>query len=491
MNTNNYFKSRRKAFFFSTIVLTLFTNTMMAQTTNPYTGSKTAFMHDDAFSSDAFSGEAPTGELDFSFESKSGAVPTILQGSDHFLQVICVRNESTEGDIKRTPYLLLLEPKTMQTLASFKLPEGRALNNIYGYLNENDELMLANGKIIYRIAHHKMDEKWEFSIEEQFTLNSVPDNFEFVAITPDWDGNIWFGSYDAQAGFLNPKTGEFHILSLSDSKCEIIANSISSSPNGIAIATTHSIYVLNIKNKQPRIAWQAPYNRGNRVKPGKLSWGTGSSPSFFGPKKGYEYLTILDAGTEGTHLNIYNSKSGKRIASVLAFDGDYEQGSENSPIAFGNSVVIASTYGFIYPSSSSATDEIGPLKNGIQRFDVNANGKGAKSVWYNKDVRTTSVPKLGRDSKKVHFINEDANGNQSYAELDFESGKWVTNVEIKLDPYAVLPNANQLTPEKKKAMMQRIGNPFNAMQMAGLFDGMGVFYQGTKLGILKISAPEN
>ena len=229
------------------------------------------------------------------------------------------------------------------------------------------------------------------------------------------------------------------------------------------------------------------YDRGNRVKPGKLSWGTGSSPSFFGPKKGYEYLTLLDSGTEGTHLNIYRTKSGERIASVLAFDGDFEQGSENSPIAFGNSVIIASTYGFIYPSSSSATDEIGPLKNGIQRFDLNNNGKGARSVWFNNDVRTTSVPKLGKDSKKVHFINEDQNGNQTYAELDFEKGKLINKVEITIDPYAVLPNAENLSLEVKKSMMERIGNPFNAMQMAGLFDGNGIFYQGTKLGILKIS----
>ncbi|MDN6310658.1 MAG: hypothetical protein ACTHY4_03895 [Flavobacteriaceae bacterium] len=215
--------------------------------------------------------------------------------------------------------------------------------------------------------------------------------------------------------------------------------------------------------------------------------GHGFFLEFFGPKKGYEYLTILDSGTEGTHLNIYNSKNGKLIASELAFEGDVEQGSENSPIAFGNSVIIASTYGFEYPSSSIATDEVGELKNGVQRFDVNKNGKGAKSVWFNKDVRSTSVPKMGKDSKRIHFINEDENGQQAYAELDFKTGNLVKKEILELDPYSVLPNANQLTQEKKEAMLERIGNPFNAMQMAGLYDGNGIFYQGTKLGILKIS----
>lgn len=480
--TNYIFKSN----IVLSIFLILFFNTLMAQVKNPYAGKKNAFMHDDSFSSDVFTGKAPAGDLNFVFETKNGAVPTILQGSDNLLQVVCVRNENTDGSVKRTPYLLLLNPETLETIASLKLPAGRALNNIYGYLNEKDDLMLANGKTIYRIAHTQAESEWEFRIKEEFTIPSVTDDFEFVAITPDWKGNIWFASHDSQTGFLDPNTGKFSIISLSDRKDEIVANSISSSPIGIAIATTHSLYLVNLKNNQPRILWQADYDRGNRVKPGKLSWGTGSSPSFFGPKEGYEYLTILDSGTEGTHLNIYNSKTGKRIASVLAFEGDVEQGSENSPIAFGSSVIIASTYGFIYPSSSIATDEVGELKNGIQRFEVNKDGKGAKVVWFNKDVRTTSVPKMGRDSKRILFINADADGQQSFAELDFETGELLKKSNIELDAYSVLPNANQLDQEQKKAMMNRIGNPFNAMQMAGLFDGEGTFYQGTVLGILKI-----
>ena len=474
-------KHNKTVFLYSFLFLS---TTIMAQVKNPYAGRKTSFMHDDALSSDVFTGQPSMGNLSFAFESKQGAVPTLLQGSDNLLQVICVRNESTDSSIKRTPFLLLLDPETMETLAFFKLPDGKALNNIYGYLNENDELILANGKVIYRIAHFQNDNEWNFKIQETFTLHSVADDFEFVALTPDWKGNIWFASYDSQAGFLNPKTGKFTILSLSTRKDEFVANSISSSPEGIAIATTHTLYLLNLKNGQPKISWHANYDRGNRVKPGKLSWGTGSSPSFFGPKKGYEYLTILDSGTEGTHLNIYKTKNGKLIASVLAFDGDINQGSENSPIAFENSVIIASTYGFVYSASSLATEEVGTLKNGIQRFDVNKNGKGAKAVWFNKNVRTTSVPKMGKNSNRIHFINEDSEGKQAYAELDFETGNVTKKVVIELDSYSVLPNANQLTQEQKELMLNRIGNPFDALQMAGLFDGNGIFYQGTKLGII-------
>lgn len=114
-------------------ILLFFMNTLMAKVKNPYAGTKTAFMHDDALSSDVFTGKAPTGDLSFRFETKKGAVPTLLQGSDDLLQVVCVRNESTDGSIKRTPYLLLLNPESMETITSFKLPAGRALNNIYGY----------------------------------------------------------------------------------------------------------------------------------------------------------------------------------------------------------------------------------------------------------------------------------------------------------------------------------------------------------------------
>lgn len=386
------------------------------------------------------------------------------------------------------PFLLLLDPESLESVASLRLPAGTALNNIYGYLNQKDELMLANGKTIFRIAHSHSHKGWKFEIKDEFTLHSVAEDFEFVVITPDWKGNVWFASYDSQAGFLNPETGQFFTIPLSERKNEFVANSISSSPFGVAIATTHALYVLNLKNKQPRIVWQAEYNRGNKVKPGQLSWGTGSSPSFFGPKDGYEYLTILDNGTEGKRLNIYNSKTGKLLASELAFEGEIEQGSENSPIAFGNSVIIASTYGFPYPASSLATDEVGELKSGVQRFDLNENGKGAKSIWFNKDIRSTSVPKLGKDSNHIHLIAEDKNEDQFYTEIDVNTGKVAKQEKIELNPYSVLPKASELSEDQKKVMLQRIGNPFSAMQMAPLFDGKGKIYQGTKLGILKISS---
>ena len=216
----------------------VFSNSTQAQGSHPYAGSKTAFMHEDALSSDVFSGVAPQGKLSFKFETKQGAVPTILQGNDDLLQVICVRKDGGESETL-SPYLLLLDPKSMETLTTLKLPSGTALNNIYGYLNEKDELMLANGRTIFRIVHFQKGDQWN-----------------------------------------------------------------------------------------------------------------------------------------------------------------------------------------IYPASSKATDEIGPLKNGMQRFDVLPNGAGAKSVWYNKKVRTTSVPKMGKDSKKVHFIHEDSRGKQFYAAVDFETGSW-------------------------------------------------------------------
>ena len=467
----------------------LLSTSVMAQTQNSFAGSKTAFMHDDALSSDVFTGAAPEGNVQFSFSTKMGAVPTLLLGSDGLLQVICVRNENKGASIEQTPYLLLLQPETLQTLASLKLPAGRALNNIYGYLNEKDELMLANGNNIFRIRHTKNNTEWSFTIAQTFTLKTPDKDFQFVAITPDWKGNIWFVSYNSIAGFLNPGNGKFTSVKLSRKKDEIVANSISASPDGIAIATTYALYMLHQYKNKPAIIWKANYDRGNRVKPGQLSWGTGSSPTFFGEKTGFEYVTILDAGTNGTHLNIYNTKTGTMAAQQLAFGCDVAQGSENSPIGYKNSVIIASTYGFQYPASSSATTEVSALKKGMQRIDVLPGGTGAKSVWFNKEVRTTSVPKLGKEKQAVYFIDQDDNGDYFYTEVDYQTGKLLNKIKLTIDPYSVLPDAGKLSEAQKKEMLQRIGDPFNPIQMAGLFDGEGNLYQGTILGILKISSP--
>ncbi|MFF0561752.1 hypothetical protein [Streptomyces sp. NPDC004266] len=76
---------------------------------------------------------------------------------------------------------------------------------------------------------------------------------------------------------------------------EGVQNSISTAPGRTAVATDHALSPLSAApDGTPVVEWRAPYDRRPARKPGQLSWGTGTTPSFFGPEHGTEFVTIVD-----------------------------------------------------------------------------------------------------------------------------------------------------------------------------------------------------
>ncbi len=187
---------------------------------------------------------------------------------------------------------------------------------------------------------------------------------------------------------------------------EQVANSISSAPSGrVAVATTHGIYELNADNTgQPQIMWRAAYDRGSARKPGQLSWGTGSTPTYFGPSDGADYLTIVDNADNQVQLLVYRSGSGQLVCSqpVLTQGGP---GSENSPIGIGRSAFVASTYGYPYPTTPTDADPAvpptAPFVGGMTRVDVDDGG--CHTVWDNK-ARSAAVPHLSTADGNIYTI---------------------------------------------------------------------------------------
>lgn len=50
-----------------------------------------------------------------------------------------------------------------------------------------------------------------------------------------------------------------------------------------------------------------------------------------------------------------------------------------------------------------------------------------------------------------------------------------------------MPSAEGSTAQQKEKLVAQVGSPFNPLQMAGLYDGVGNLYQGTMLGIMKVA----
>ncbi|MFE3292266.1 hypothetical protein, partial [Rhodococcus sp. NPDC059234] len=365
---------------------------------NPFLGPNgTSTMHGDAGSSDATPLAGPgAGKLDVGATTLASACPTLLQGSDSMIVALCTTM------IGRNPTVHLIDRPASgssgglgsadlgsvasgstggrdagSSLAELPLAKGSLLGGVYAYLDNNDRLVAVDGnRHLVRVGHHDNGGKWSLTIDESVDLtDAIPADDSVTGLAPDWAGNVWFATGAGRVGVVDT-TGHTRTVDLPAG--ERVENSISTSPNGTSVATTHALYQLSTgPDGTPHVDWRAPYDRGSARKPGQLSWGTGSTPTYFGPGTGHEYVTIVDSADTQVSLLVYRVSDGQQICHtpVLAKGGP---GSENSPIGAGSSVFVASTYGYPYPAvpenAGPSVPASAPFAGGMTRVDIGPGG---------------------------------------------------------------------------------------------------------------------
>ena len=60
------------------------------------------------------------------------------------------------------------------------------------------------------------------------------------------------------------------------------------------------------------------YDRGSARKPGKLAWGSGASPTFFGPN-GSDYVMLTDNSDIQESVIVYRTDNGAKVGSAGLF----------------------------------------------------------------------------------------------------------------------------------------------------------------------------
>ena len=390
-----------------------------------------ASLHNDAESSDAGPLPGPGAHLNAIFGYPLlAACPTIMQGTDGLVQALCTT------DLNQTPTIYLIDPggiiPRIFPLASLQVAKGSLLGGVYAYLDNNNQLVMIDGSNhLLRITHAKDGPRgcWKLTVTESTDLSSaIPSGDNSVGLDPDYAGNVWFATGNGVVGVVKAAGG---VTSLQLPAGEQVANSISSAPSGrVAVATTFALYELNLDNAgNPQILWRATYDRGPGRKPGQLSWGTGSTPVYFGPTTGADYLTIVDNASPQVHALIYHSGTGQLVCEqpVLTEGGP---GSENAPIGIGNSMFISSTYGYPYPAvpagAPPAIPPTAPFVGGMTRMDVD--NPGCHTVWENR-VRSAALPHLSIADGLIYTITRIGFENTTpldifaYAVVDPNTGK--------------------------------------------------------------------
>ncbi len=442
---------------------------------NPHVGlDGAASMHGDTSSSDTTPLPGPgAGAVDVIAHNFLSACPTILVRSDGKPLVLCT------DMLTRKPVVRLLKRRNGEQKASLTLEAGSLLGGVYAFIDQHDRLVMVDGnQQLLRIDAKKKSgwfgtSWWELFIDQQVDLSAAVtgpcgggDCDAVVSLSAGANGVVWFATRQARVGTYNPATGTLHSFLLAAD--ERIDNSFSTTAGGrAAIATNRALYGLTQDALDaPRLQWRAPYDAGSARKPGQLSHGTGATPTFFGPVEGNEYVTITDNADRGVSLIVRRSDSGALVCQTPVFDANND-GTENSAIGLGNSVIVASTYGYPYPAvpegAGPAVPENADFVGGMTRIDIT--DSGCSTVWKNT-VRSAAVPK--------------------YSSFD----GYLYTMEHKKGLLADSYHFTVLDPQTGAVLKQtQTGAGFfaDSLQMAGNAGLDGVFWQGTVSGVVRVA----
>ena len=150
-------------------------------------------------------------------------------------------------------------------------------------------------------------------------------------------------------------------------------------------------------------------------------------------------------------------------------------GSENAPVGSGRSVFVASTYGYPYPSLPEGAEpsepETAPFTGGVERVDLNQNGRGCASRWQD-EVRSAAVPRLDRQRHSLHGAGHGSARTRRHRLSDLYSEDAV----------------DAATGQVLHQTLLGAGYLFNTLQLSPTIVPGEVMYQGTVTGILRIAA---
>ncbi|MFI0721411.1 hypothetical protein [Streptomyces sp. NPDC021224] len=438
---------------------------------NPATAPNgTATMHGDSASSDTTPYAGPgTGSVAWTRTALASACPTVVIGADGYPVTLCTTI------FGQTPTVHLLDPATGDDFASLGLAKGSLFGGVYAYLDQSDALVVVDGNDnLLRIGHHRQGGSWALTVDGSTSLTgALPADDAIVGLSPGWDGRVWFASAGGVIGTADTTTGAVHTLSTGEG----IGNSISTVPGLTAVATDHALYLLSeTADGTPVIDWRAPYDRGPGRKPGQLTWGTGATPSFFGPGDGTEYVTLTDNAAPHENLLVYRVADGPDpVCSTPVLTQYAQSGTEDAVIASGRSVFVTNTFGYAYPALPDGAPPSVPssagFDGGLSRIDVDADGNGCHVVW-NSTAKSAALPRLSLGdgllytvtvSGPTDVVGSNTFATYSYAALDPATGKAVKTSAIGL------------------------GLLYNPLQMTGTTAPDGTLYQGTETGVLRIT----
>lgn len=306
-------------------------------------------------------------------------------------------------------------------------------------------------------------------------------------LVPDEDGYVWFTTEEGVVGTIAPEPcvtdcvkwidvndpdGDGIRNPQPDGRFQRISESHSMDRKSTFQQTDYKMYRFDFgADGTPVIAWEMRYRRGNRIKPGQTSQGSGTSPSFF-MLDGREFVTIMD-NAKLTNINVYRAEKelwpGERrlFAQARPFGNDPRTANENSLV--------------VYPSAHSGRVNIYGENNWGNRFVFSTAGRlvtrpGYSGIQIDRDGLVRVLP----NNRHIRVPSVVSKGNvasrQLYTYNKRVSGWYLTAMNPR-DPRRVLWAVQVGTG------MPRYNNWYSQLSLAP--DG-DTFVIGTTVGVIRV-----
>ena len=405
-------------------------------------------MHGNSYNTGAYSYSGPLG-VDPVVKSRSmnvfgGLVATLM--FDSHGRIMCI-----SGNVVGFR-LLLMDADTLEILAETRLPQrastreffktldfskisGDTSGGAYCHLLKDDRPLIANSDNVIQIYYvDESGEKPEWKVEKEWEVGLyLPEGAYLTDAIPDYDGNIWFVTRPGQVGYVEPESGDVHVMTLEN---EEIQNTLAICADGVYIVSDYAMYRFEIgEDKLPVYTWRTPYDRGSTLKPGAINQGSGTTPTLLDCPRAdgtmAHLVAITDNADERVNVVVYERETGAVLARQPVFEAGHSV-SENSLIAFGRSFIVENNYtdtgsGFLARNPTGYP--------GVTRIDMNENCDGCTVVWESAEASPTVVPKLSAGNGLVYIYTRERNGDIPkntvawyLTALDFATGETVYKV---------------------------------------------------------------
>ena len=330
------------------------------------------------------------------------------------------------------PTLVVLDPRTLDQLASMALPPrppgGTGFftdfsGGGYFYLDHKDRAVFGtNDRRMYVVAVRDGPSGVELVKEHDYDLTAaVPPGDKIISALPDWGGRLWIATTNGVVATLDTGSGALRSMDLAEPN----GNSFAVGPDGVYIVTDAALYRFEAAaDGSPRVVWRQPYANIGERKSGQTQAGSGTTPTLMGER----FVTITD-NADPMNVVVYRRERTVQGSREVCRQPVFEKGAsstDQSLIAAGRSIIVENNHGYTGPGS---TQNGGTTSPGIERVDLDRDGVGCRTVWKSAERSPSVVPKVSLASGLVYTYTKDPQPDDSdawyFTAIDLHSGRTV------------------------------------------------------------------